>query len=149
MESQRLFRFPILRFPNTQAAKAAAIYISGALYAIGFWAMVDASIFSKTVNASVVHVTFVDWIPFICSTLGTITVNMIDKKQLMASDSFGSGSIRWQALILKYVIKGYTSMPTLGMALENIYATGSITLSCIILWVVQNVEEDYNYSLAL
>ncbi|ESX03029.1 hypothetical protein KL905_003667 [Ogataea polymorpha] len=170
MESQRLFRFPILRFPNTQAAKAAAIYISGALYAIGFWAMVDASIFSKTVNASVVHVTFVDWIPFICSTLGTITVNMIDKKQLMASDSFGSGSIRWQArlvlfigctllavgmsgsallVILKYVIKGYTSMPTLGMALENIYATGSITLSCIILWVVQNVEEDYNYSLAL
>ncbi|KAH3670431.1 hypothetical protein OGAPHI_000946 [Ogataea philodendri] len=170
MDSQRLFRFPLLRFPNTQSAKSAAIYVAGALYAIGFWSMVDASIFSKTVNASVVHVTFVDWIPFICSTLGTLIVNMIDKKQLLSADSFGSGSIRWQArlvlfigctllavgmsgsallVILKYVVKGYTSMPTLGMALENIYATGSITLSCIILWVVQNVEEDYNYSLAL
>ncbi|GMG21151.1 unnamed protein product [Ambrosiozyma monospora] len=171
-QHERLFRFPILKFSNSQTFKTISIYVSGALYAIGFWALIDASIYSQKVNASTVHVTFVDWIPFICSTLGMIIVNSIDKSQLVGS-SDGSGgfvNIQWQArlvlfvgfsllaigisgsflvLILKFLIKGFNSMPTLGMGLENVVANVCSMLSCIVLWIVQNVEDDYNYSLSL
>lgn len=39
-----------------------------------------------------VHVTFSDWTPGICSTLGMIIVNLIDKQQLLSEDGDGGGS---------------------------------------------------------
>lgn len=168
----RLFRFPIFKIFPTATLKTCSIYIAGALYAIGFWAMVDAAIFSKTVNASIVHVTFVDWIPIICSTIGMIIVNSIEKSNLFNNDSFGSSSTttQWQArvvlfigfsllaigisgaflvLILKFLIKGFNEMPTVGMGISNVVSNGCIMLSCIVLWVIQNVEDNYSYSLAI
>ncbi|ODV85193.1 hypothetical protein CANARDRAFT_7842 [[Candida] arabinofermentans NRRL YB-2248] len=173
MGQERLFRFPVFKLPTSQALKSVAIYLAGALYSLGFWSMIDAAIYSKTVNASIVHVTFVDWIPFVCSTMGMIIVNSIDKSQLIQSDGGFSGmggGMMWQArivlfvgfsllaigisgaflvLILKFLIKGFNEMPTLGMGLENVGANLSVMFSCIVLWVVQNMEDDYNYSLAL
>ncbi len=166
-DSNHLFRIPIIKLPNSRAVRIAMVYFAGALYAIGFWLLVDASVFSKTVNASVVHVTFVDWIPFVSSTLGMIVINSIDKGQLFNSDGFGSG-LQWQArlvlfigfsllaigtagsflvLILKFLIKGYNTMPTLGMGLENVGANFSVMFSCILLWIIQNIEEDQTLSL--
>lgn len=166
-DNERLFRFPIIKLPNSRAVRTGMVYLAGALYAVGFWLMVDASVYSKAVNASVVHVTFVDWIPFICSTIGMIVINSIDKSQLFNSDGFGT-NLQWQArlvlfvgfsllavgmagsflvLILKFLIKGYSTMPTLGMGLENVGANFSVMLSCILLWIVQNIEEDQTLTL--
>lgn len=78
----RLFKFPILQFPNSASLRTLCIYLSGALYSLGFWLLIDASVYSKKVNASIVHVSFIDWIPFICSTLGMIVVNSLDKIDL-------------------------------------------------------------------
>ncbi|CCH44442.1 Vacuolar protein sorting-associated protein [Wickerhamomyces ciferrii] len=175
MEQDRLFRFPGFKLPNSTALRSIGVYASGALYAIGFWAFIDAVIYSKTVNASDVHVTFVDWIPIICSTLGMLIVNSIEKNKLLndalGGSSFGgSSSVAWQAkvvlflgfsllaggiagsivvLILKFLVKGYNTFPTVGMGVSNVVANGSIMLSCIVLWIAQNIEDEYSYSLAL
>ena len=149
------------------------MYLLGALYAIGFWSIIDAALYSKTVNASVVHVTFVDWIPFIFSTLGMLIVNSIEKSNLFQenSNSFlgGGNTHAWAArvilffgfsllagglagsfmvFILKFLVKHYT-FPTLGMGVANIICNGCVMLSCIVLWISQNIEDEYSYSLAL
>ncbi|QPG73471.1 hypothetical protein FOA43_000782 [Brettanomyces nanus] len=166
-EREHLFRFPLIKLPNSRTVRTIVECAAGAFYALGFWLIMDASIYSKTVNGSVVHVTFVDWIPFLCSTLGMLVVNSIDKTQLFNSDAFGQG-MQWQArlvlfvgfsllavgvagsflvLILKFLIKGYDTMPTLGMGIENVGSNMCVMLSCTLLWIIQNLEEDQTLSL--
>lgn len=172
-QQQHLFRFGGFKLPKSQKLRMVGVYLLGGLYAIGFWSIIDASLYSKTVNASDVHVTFVDWIPFICSTLGMVIVNSIEKSNLFHdnSNSFlgGINSNAWAArvilffgfallagglagsfmvLILKFLIKHYT-FPTLGMGISNVICNGCIMLSCIVLWISQNIEDEYGYSLAL
>ncbi|ODV67203.1 UPF0220-domain-containing protein [Hyphopichia burtonii NRRL Y-1933] len=175
-QPNHLFRFnaSLFKLPKSQKLRSFGVYLSGGLYAIGFWSMIDAAIYSKTVNASIVHVTFVDWIPFICSTLGMLIVNSIEKSNLFSenNNSFlgnGGNTNAWAArvilffgfallagglagsfmvFILKFLLKHY-SFPTLGMGVSNIVCNGSIMLSCIILWLSQNIEDEYSYSLAL
>ncbi|CDK29809.1 unnamed protein product [Kuraishia capsulata CBS 1993] len=171
MDNGRLFKFSAFKLPNSATVRAVGVYLSGALYAIGFWVMVDAAIYSKSVNASVVHVTFIDWIPAICSSFGMLIVNSIEKSRLLSSEGgFGSSSTTWQArlvlflgfsllaigisgsflvLILKFLVKNFTSFPTVGMGVSNVVSNACIMLSCITLWIVQNLEDDYSYSLAL
>lgn len=177
MESRNnLFRFNLaqLRLPKSQKLRTAGVYIAGALFAIGFWSLIDASVYSKTVNASTVHITFVDWIPFICSTLGMLIVNSIEKSNLLNdpnSSSFlsSSPSNAWAArvilflgfsllagglagsfmvFILKFLMKNI-GFPTLQMGVSNIICNCCVMLSCIILWLSQNIEDEYSYSLAL
>ncbi|EDK46599.1 vacuolar protein sorting protein 68 [Lodderomyces elongisporus NRRL YB-4239] len=189
MSSQQnnLFKFSNLHLhlPKSAKLRSAGIYTAGALFSIGFWSLIDALIYSKTVNALDVHVTFVDWIPLICSSLGMLIVNSIEKGNLMNrdSDGFGTtggrggggfglddgGNYVWAAriilflgfsllaggvagsfmvFILKYLMKHY-SFPTLGMGVANIVCNGCVMLSCIILWISQNIEDEYSYSLAL
>lgn len=175
-QPNHLFRFnlSLFKLPKSQKLRQIGVYVAGALYAIGLWLMIDAAIYSKTVNASIVHVTFVDWIPFICSTLGMFIVNSIEKANLFSdgNNSFlgsGSSTNAWAArvilflgfsllagglagsfmvFILKFLLKQYT-FPTLGMGVSNIVCNGSIMLSCIVLWLSQNIEDEYSYSLAL
>lgn len=174
-QSTHLFRFngSLFKLPKSAKLRSFGVYIAGALYAIGFWTIIDAAIYSKTVNASVAHITFVDWIPFICSTLGMFIVNSIEKSNLFndSNTSFlNSGSTNaWAArvilffgfsllagglagsfmvFILKFLLKHY-SFPTLGMGVSNIVCNGCIMLSCIVLWLSQNIEDEYSYSLAL
>ena len=42
-------------------------------------------------NASEVHVKFVDWVPGICSVLGMLVINSLDKSRL-SGESFSGGS---------------------------------------------------------
>lgn len=104
-----------------------------------------------------------------------LVINTVDKA-LLSSDgfySFGSSSggdgADWQAkvilfmgfallagglagsivlLVLRYIVPHYP-MPTLGMGIENVVANGAVMVSCIVLWVAQNVEDEYSYSLQL
>ena len=176
-QRSNLFRFNLagLRLPKSQKLRSVGVYLAGALYAFGFWSMVDAAVYSKSVNASVVHVTCVAWIPFICSTLGMLIVNSIEKSNLFSdannSNSFmnGGGNTAWAArvilfcgfsllagglagsfmvFILKFLLKHY-GFPTLGMGVSNVVCNGCIMLSCIVLWLSQNIEDEYSYSLAL
>ncbi|CCK67821.1 Vps68p KNAG_0A01320 [Huiozyma naganishii CBS 8797] len=178
--NNRLFRLPF-KIPSFQGVRALGVYLSGTLYALGFWVFLDAVLYSKYSNASDVHVTFIDWIPFLCSTLGMIVVNSIEKNRLMQGAlNGGSGGgafggdldahMAWQArtvlfcgfallagglagsivvLVIKFLVKDYTSYPTLGMGVNNVLGNLLILGSCVILWVAQTVEDEYSYSLTI
>lgn len=172
MEQQNLFRFSAFKLPKLAKLRMYGVYTAGACYAIGFWSMMDAAMWSKLAeNASDVHVTFVDWIPFICSTLGMLVVNSIERGNLMdTNNSFMGGSQHaWAArvilffgfallagglagslmtFIIKFISK-HISFPTLGMGVSNVVSNAFVMLLCIILWVSQNIEDEYSYSLAL
>lgn len=98
-----------------------------------------------------------------------LVINSIEKSRLSGDDySYGSG-VAWKArlilflgfaflaggmagsiavLVLKYVVPGY-EMPTLYFGVANVIANGLIMASSAVLWVSQNMEDDYTYNLAL
>lgn len=180
-QNTRLFRLPF-KFPNFAGLRKISVYLSGVFYALGFWLFLDAVIYSKHANASDVHVTFVDWIPFLCSTFGTLIVNSIEKNTLLQGalsngggmTSFGGSDLdsamAWQArtvlffgfallagglsgsivvLIIKFLTKDYNTYPTVGMGVNNVLGNLFILLSCVVLWIAQNMEDEYSYSLTL
>ncbi|CCE89391.1 Vps68p TDEL_0A00590 [Torulaspora delbrueckii] len=177
----RLFRLPF-KFPNFAGLRKISVYLSGVFYALGFWFFLDAVIYSKHANASDVHVTFIDWIPFLCSIFGTLIVNSIEKNTLLQGAlSNGGGmssfagsdldsAMAWQAravlffgfallagglsgsivvLIIKFLAKDYNTYPTVGMGVNNVLGNFFILLSCVVLWIAQNMEDEYSYSLTL
>lgn len=172
MDEERLFRFQWPRVSST-TLRATGVYLAGAFYALGFYALLDSALFSSHGNGSIIHVKFPDWLPFIVSSLGMLIINIVDKARLSGdSSSFsfgGNSSADWQAkvilflgfaslagglagsiviLILKYVVPEFP-MPTLGMGILNVVANGAVMLSCIFLWLAQNLEDEYSYNLQL
>lgn len=99
-----------------------------------------------------------------------LIINSIEKSRL-AADSFsysGSG-VAWKArvvlflgfaslaggmaggvtvLVLKYIVTE-TSWPTTWMGVANVVANGGVMASSVVLWVSQNMEDEYSYNLAL
>uniref|UniRef100_A0A060TA27 ARAD1B04312p n=1 Tax=Blastobotrys adeninivorans TaxID=409370 RepID=A0A060TA27_BLAAD len=173
MSANRIFRFQ-LPHVSSNLLRASGVYLSGAFYAAAFYVLLDSALFSANDNGSNVHVKFVDWIPFILSSLGMLVINTVEKSRL-SSESFSFGasgsysSADWQAkvilflgfallaggiagsivtLILKYIVPHYP-MPTLGMGIANVVCNGAVMISCISLWLAQNLEDEYSYSLQL
>ncbi|KAI5284328.1 hypothetical protein KEM54_001423 [Ascosphaera aggregata] len=167
----RLFRFSKPQWLNNANVRTAGIYISGALFAMGFFFMVDAAALSRSnYNGSGVHVRFVDWIPTICSSLGMLVINSIEKSRLSAdSFSYSGSGVAWKArfvlflgfallagglagsvtvLIIKYALNNYPFQQVY-FGIANVVANGLVMLSTIVLWVSQNIEDDYTYNLAL
>jgi len=117
-----------------------------------------------------VHITFVDWIPGICSALGMLVINSIDKSRLSAdSFSYSGNGVAWKArlvlflgfalmagglaggvtvMVLKYVVPEYP-FPTLWFGIANVVANALVMMSSAVLWVAQNMEDEYTYNLAL
>jgi hypothetical protein len=112
---------------------------------MGFYTLIDISTWSKSaMNGSDphVHITFIDWIPGICSALGMLVINSIDKSRLSA-DSFSysgngvlflgfallagglAGSV--VVMVMKFVVVGHT-WPTLWLGAGNVVANGLIML---------------------
>lgn len=178
-EPQHLFRFPF-HLPSFDGMRTIGVYLAGILYALGFWAFIDSVLFSKYNNASDLHITFVDWVPFLCSTFGMLIVNSIEKNRLLQGALSGDNGmfggmnmdsqLAWQArsvlflgfallaggisgslviLIIKYIVRDYISFPTLGMGIENVVSNACVMLSCVVLWVAQNIEDEYSYNLTL
>ncbi|MCJ1375523.1 hypothetical protein MMC20_006760 [Loxospora ochrophaea] len=171
MSSNRLFRFPKPEWLSSPNVRTAGVYLAGSLFSLGFFFFVDASAFSRSAkNGSEVHIKFVDWIPAICSALGMLVINSIEKTRLSAdSYSYSGSGVAWKArlvlflgfalmagglagsvavLVLKYVVHGYP-FPTMYFGVANVVANGLIMLSSVVLWVSQNMEDDYTYNLAL
>jgi len=96
-----------------------------------------------------VHITFVDWIPGICSALGMLVINSIDKSRLSAdSFSYSGNGVAWKArlvlflgfallagglagsvvvLTLKYVVTKYP-WPIAWMGIGNVVANALVML---------------------
>ncbi|PGH03052.1 hypothetical protein AJ80_08747 [Polytolypa hystricis UAMH7299] len=167
----RLWRFSKPSWLSNANAHTAGIYSSGALFSLGFFFLVDAAAWShSSKNGSFVHVNFVDWIPGICSALGMLVINSIEKSRLSAdSFSYSGSGVAWKArfvlflgfallagglagsvtvLVLKYVLKEYP-LQIVYFGIANVIANGLIMLSSVVLWVSQNMEDEYSYNLQL
>jgi hypothetical protein len=88
------------------------VYLAGALFALANWTFIDAAILSSHAHSPYdepslpppVHVTFVDWIPGMCSLMGMLVVNLIDKDRIKGDESFGSDSRAvWRARLFLFL----------------------------------------------
>lgn len=50
--------------------------------------------------------------------------------------------------VLKFVVPN-VGWPMMGMGVENVVANGLVMLSSVVLWVSQNMEDEYSYNLSL
>ncbi|KAL5615640.1 hypothetical protein BROUX41_005678 [Berkeleyomyces rouxiae] len=170
MDSDHLWKFRRPEWLNSMWARNAGVYSAGGLFSLAFYIMLDSAVWSKSPrNATDVHVSFADWLPLIFSSIGMLIINSVEKQRL-SSDSLGySGDVAWQArvvlflgfaalaggmaggvtvFVLKYIVAD-VSMPALNMGIENVVSNALVGLSCVVLWVSQNMEDEYSYSLAL
>jgi len=167
-------------FPNVNLGKhrrTVGIYLSGGLFALANWIFLDAAILSAHAHSPYdepqipppVHVTFVDWIPGICSLLGMFVVNMIDKDRIRGDEGFGDSRAVWRArlflfigfalmagglagsvtvLVLKYILGGYTEQFTY-YGYANVSQNVAMMLSAMFLWIAQSASSEYDYNLTL
>ena len=77
----------------------------GHQFSLGFFFFVDASTYSHSAkNGSDVHIKFVDWIPGICSALGMLVINSIEKSRLSAdSYSYSGSGVAWKAKLVLFL----------------------------------------------
>ncbi|TLD23931.1 hypothetical protein PspLS_06592 [Pyricularia sp. CBS 133598] len=188
MEEERLWKFRRPQWLNSVWARNAGVYASGALapsatlfvlgnrnplyeFSLAFYVLLDAAVWSKSpLNPSDTHVTFVDWLPFIFSSLGMLIINSVEKSRLGAdSFSYSGSGVAWKArvvlflgfaclaggmaggvcvFVLGYVVPGL-GMPQMFMGVENVVANALVGLSSAVLWISQNMEDEYSYNLAL
>lgn len=158
---------------SSQTLRSGGVYASGVLYGLAFYLVLDSALWSAHRNPSTLHVGFVDWIPLLLSSLGMAVINLVEKRRLQSGIAFGSeyggSSDSWQAkvvlfmgfaflsggvagsvviLVLRYIIHHH-GMPVLGMGIENVISSGCVMVSCAGLWLAQNLEDDYSYSLQI
>jgi hypothetical protein len=96
-----------------------------------------------------VHVTFVDWLPFIFSSLGMLIINSVEKARLSAdSFSYSGSGVAWKArvvlflgfaalaggmaggvtvFVMKFVVPE-VGFPAMGMGVENVVANALVGL---------------------
>jgi len=171
MSEQRLWKFQRPEWLNSATARSAGVYAAGGLFSLSFYLLLDAAVFSKSaLNGSSYHITFIDWLPFIFSSLGMLIINSIEKSRLSAdSFSYSGSGVAWKArvvlflgfaflagglaggiavFVLKYVVPG-TVWPTMWMGVSNVVANAGVMLSSVLLWISQNMEDEYSYNLAL
>jgi len=119
-------------------------------FAAAFYVLLDAAVWSKSpLNGSTVHVNFVDWLPFITSSLGMLITNSVEKARLSAdSFSYSGSGVAWKArvvlflgfaalaggmaggvtvFVLKFAVPG-VRWPMMGMGVENIIANSLVGL---------------------
>jgi hypothetical protein len=76
-------------------------------FSLGFYFFIDACTYSKSpLNGSdpPVHINFVDWIPGICSALGMLVINSIDKARLSGdSFSYSGNGVAWKARLVLFL----------------------------------------------
>jgi hypothetical protein len=121
-------------------------------FSLSFFILLDAALWSHSaLNGSdpPIHITFIDWLPLIFSSLGMLIINSIEKSRLSAdSFSYSGSGVAWKArvvlflgfaslaggmaggvtvLVLKYVVPG-AQWPTLGMGIANVGANAGVML---------------------
>lgn len=91
--------------PSTQNTTTLKQLANDIQFSLGFFFLIDAAAFSHSDrNASTVHVKFVDWIPGICSALGMLVINSIEKSRLQAdSFSYSGSGVAWKARFVLFL----------------------------------------------
>lgn len=171
---ERLWKFRKPEWMNSATARSAGVYGSGALFSLAFFILLDAAVWSHSpkngADSPEVHIGFIDWLPLIFSSLGMLIINSIEKTRLSAdSFSYSGSGVAWKArvvlflgfaslaggmaggvtvLVLKYIVPG-VQLPSLYMGISNVVANGLVMLSSVVLWISQNMEDEYSYNLAL
>ncbi|KIM55268.1 hypothetical protein SCLCIDRAFT_1221307 [Scleroderma citrinum Foug A] len=167
-------------FPDLNLGKyrrTIGIYLAGALFALANWTFFDAAILSAHAHSPYgdpqipppVHVTFVDWVPGICSLIGMLIINLIDKDRIKGDDGFGDTAAVWRArlflfigfalmagglagsvslLVLKYLMHDYPEQYTY-YGYANVSQNTALMLSAVVLWIAQSAQEEYDYRLSL
>ncbi|KAK3327693.1 hypothetical protein B0T19DRAFT_170873 [Cercophora scortea] len=171
MAEEHLWKFRKPEWLNSVWARNSGVYAAGGLFSLAFYVLLDSAVWSKSaLNASDVHVTFVDWLPFIFSSLGMLIINSVEKQRLSAdSFSYSGSGVAWKArvvlflgfaalaggmaggvtvFVLKFAVPG-VEWPGMTMGVENLVANALVGLSSVVLWVSQNMEDEYAYNLAL
>jgi len=166
--------FPALNLGKHR--RTIGIYLAGGLFALANWTFLDAAILSAHARDpwngeldAPVHVAFVDWVPGICSLLGMLVINLIDKDRVRGEEGFGDAGAVWRArlilfigfalmagglagsvtvLVLKYVMKDYPEQ-FLYYGYANVSQNIALMLSAIVLWISQSVGSEYEYNLAI
>ncbi|KZT07107.1 UPF0220-domain-containing protein [Laetiporus sulphureus 93-53] len=167
--------FPALNIGKHR--RTIGIYLAGGLFALANWTFLDAAILSAHAHSPYgepdipppVHVTFVDWVPGICSLLGMLVVNLIDKDRVRGEEGFGDSGAVWRArlilfigfalmagglagsvtiLVLKYILPEYTEQYTY-YGYANVSQNVALMLSAVVLWISQSVSSEYEYNLAI
>ncbi|GBB94093.1 hypothetical protein RclHR1_02290019 [Rhizophagus clarus] len=118
------------RLPQT---KLIATYVSGGLFAIGWWAFIDALIYTK-VNRSL----YVEVITGIITTIGMILVALIDKSIFSDEIYIYSRKTLWKARLLLFV--GFTLMVS--------SLIGSVT-HFVIKYIITEVYEETHFGIAV
>ena len=99
-----------------------------------------------------------------------LIINSVEKSRLSAdSFSYSGSGVAWKArvvlflgfaalaggmaggvtvFVLKFAVPG-VDWPAMGMGVENLLANAAVGLSTVVLWVSQNMEDEYAYNLAL
>ena len=80
-------------------------------FALANWMFIDAALLSAHTHSPwgepdsdpPVHVGFVDWVPGICSLLGYIVINMIDKDRVRGEEGFGDSRAVWRARLFLFL----------------------------------------------
>jgi hypothetical protein len=179
-DPRRVCLNPFPEFTLGKHRRTVGVYLAGALFALSIWTFLDAAILSAHAHVHnpnpddpdwypPVHVTFVDWVPGICSLLGMLVVNLIDKDRIRGEDGFGDSRAVWRArlllfigfalmagglagsvtvLVLKYVLKEYEQQYTY-YGIANVSQNVALMLSAIVLWIAQNTSGEYEYNLTL
>jgi len=176
------FPFDLSRFNFLGKNRAAAaLYLAGAVFAISNWVFFDAAIVSARTRPppdaphdTVTHVAFADWVPGICTLIGLLIVNLVNKAHLRGDGDTSAytsseSNVVWKArlflflgfafmagglagsvtvLVLKYIITEYPAYQHYGVA--NVVQNGGMMLSAVILWISGTMGEgEYDYQLTL
>jgi Uncharacterised protein family (UPF0220) len=80
-------------------------------FALANWIFIDAAVLSAHAHSPwgdkdsepPVHVTFVDWVPGICSFLGYLVINIIDKDRVRGEEGFGDSRAVWSARLILFI----------------------------------------------
>jgi hypothetical protein len=113
-----------------------------------------------------VHITFVDWIPGICSALGMLVINSIDKSRLSAdSFSYSGNGVAWKARLVLFlgfallagglagsvtvlVVRNYV-WPTIWLGIGNVVANALVMLRLVGTYPTKHAGSVTNMRLAL
>ncbi|KAI6151430.1 hypothetical protein EDD17DRAFT_1513421 [Pisolithus thermaeus] len=176
-DPRRVCLNPFPEFNIGKHRRTIGIYLAGALFALANWTFLDAAILSAHAHPPYdepqipppVHVAFVDWVPGICSLLGMLIINIIDKDRIKGDDGYGDPGAVWRArlflfigfafmagglagsvslLVLKYIMHDYPEQYTY-YGYANVSQNVALMLSAVVLWIAQSVHEEYDYQLSL
>ncbi|KAH0826740.1 hypothetical protein J3R83DRAFT_5147 [Lanmaoa asiatica] len=175
-DPRRVCLNPFPEFNIGKYRRTIGIYLAGALFALANWTFLDAAILSAHAHSPYsepqipppVHVEFVDWVPGICSLLGMLIINIIDKDRIRG-DEYGSPEAVWRArlflfvgfafmagglagslslLVLKYILGDYPEQFTY-YGYANVSQNVALMLSAVVLWIAQSAQGEYDYNLTL